>query len=122
MRPLPWALLGLFALAACASDPARQKRYEALQQEQRSLREELARVSVNADRAFSEATSAERQSGNFVNGANRCAVPKGVLRPSAPLTFGPLRFKYKDKTFFLSEGASFETRHMQCVQEAVSSR
>lgn len=122
MHLLRLSLPAVLAFAACAGDPALERQYQALEREQAKLREEMGSALSSADRLFQEATNAQRQTRNSVSAAARCSAPKTAFRPSGPLAFGPVRFKYKEKTFFYAEGAPFDTPAWHCVQESESAR
>lgn len=116
-------LLPLLPLVGCvASDPALQRQYDSLEKERQTVRGEITQIGARVEQSFTDATNAERQTRHTVNAAARCSGPRGALRPSQPLAFGPVRFKYKTKTFYFTDAAPFDNGSWQCVQEAPSAR
>lgn len=122
MRPRRLLLLALPALA-CASDPALERQYDALLKQQKELSQEMTQASARADQLFSDATAAERQTGSAVAaGAARCTNPKAAHRPAGPIAFGPVRFKYRERTVVYTEAGPVETPAFRCSQQSPSAR
>jgi len=122
MRATPLPILAALLLGAACGDKALERRYESLRHERKVIQQELAQVSREADRAFNEATSAERQAGRSINGAARCSAPRGAHRPAGPLTFGPVKLRYQEHSCTFTESAPFETAALSCVQGSLTSR